>query len=68
VSLTLMRVYEGRELVGEKYLLTNVGNEPMVLAEQEFEREDGHVLAVALERHQLRPGDSTAVYIIRTGG
>ena len=62
---TLLRVYEGRSLVGEKYLLTNISNEPMVLAEQEFDREQGDVLGVSIETHNLRPGDSTNVFVIR---
>lgn len=62
---SLMRRYTGRGLVGEKYLLTNVGAKPMVLAEQEFDREG--VYAVAIENHNLRPGDSTNVYVIRGG-
>ncbi|MBX7132638.1 MAG: type-F conjugative transfer system secretin TraK [Fimbriimonadaceae bacterium] len=65
---TLMRVYEGRGLVGEKYLLTNVSERPMVLAEQEFDRDDGTVLGVSIENHNLRPGETTNVYVIRTGG
>jgi conjugal transfer pilus assembly protein TraK len=40
----------------------------MVLAEQEFDRETGGVLAVAIENHNLRPGDSTTVFVIRQGG
>jgi conjugal transfer pilus assembly protein TraK len=67
-KLSLMRLYEGRGLIGEKYLLTNVSNETMVLAEQEFDREDGNVVAVAIENHNLRPGESTSVYVIRLGG
>ena len=65
---SLMRVYEGRGLIGEKYLLTNVSDKPMVLAEQEFDREEGSVVAVAIEYHNLRPGESTSVYVIRLGG
>lgn len=61
----LLRSYEGRGIVGEKYLLTNVSDRPMVLAEQEFDR-DG-VQAVAIETHNLRPGESTNVYVIRSG-
>ncbi len=68
----LMRRYEGRGLTGEKYLLQNVSAAVMVLAEQEFDRPDspagGQVLAVAVEHHQLRPGESTSVYVIRRGG
>ena len=64
---SLTRLYEGRGLVGERYVLTNVSNQNMVLAEQEFDRESGSVLAVAIENHNLRPGDSTTVYVIRQG-
>ena len=69
---SLMRRYEGRSLVGEKYLLQNLGNAVMVLAEQEFDRPDsktgGQVLGVAVENHNLRPGESTNVFVIRRGG
>ena len=65
--LTLMRLYEGRGLIGEKYLLTNVSDAPMVLAEQEFDRAEGNVVAISIENLNLRPGDSTNIYIIRTG-
>jgi conjugal transfer pilus assembly protein TraK len=70
--LMLLRRYEARGLVGEKYLLQNTSAAPMVLAEQEFDRPDsrdaGQVLAVAIEHHNLRPGDSTHVYVLRRGG
>lgn len=64
---SLMRMYEGRGLIGEKYLLTNVSERPMVLAEQEFDREGADVQAVAIENLNLRPGESTSVYVIRGG-
>lgn len=68
----LMRRYEGRGLSGEKYLLQNISTSVMVLAEQEFDRPDskagGQVLGIAVEHHQLRPGESTSVYVIRRGG
>ena len=44
VRFSLMRTYEGRSLVGEKYLLTNISKQAMVLAEQEFDRADGGVV------------------------
>jgi conjugal transfer pilus assembly protein TraK len=66
-EFTLMRRYEGRGLIGEKYLLSNTGKAPMTLAEQEFDRERANVLAVAIENHNLLPGDSTNVYVIRGG-
>jgi conjugal transfer pilus assembly protein TraK len=68
----LLRRYEGRGLSGEKYLLQNISAAVMVLAEQEFDRPDskagGQVLGIAVEHHQLRPGESTSVYVIRRGG
>jgi conjugal transfer pilus assembly protein TraK len=64
---TLTRVAEMRGLVGETYRLTNVSNQPMVLAEQEFDRESGNVVGVAIDNLNLLPGDSTNVYIVRTG-
>ena len=64
--------YEGRGLVGEKYLLKNIGQAPMVLSEQEFDRPDskegGQVLGVAVENHNLLPGETTQVFVIRRGG
>jgi conjugal transfer pilus assembly protein TraK len=66
-KFSLMRRYEGRGLVGEKYLLQNVSPAVMVLAEQEFDREGGGVVGVAVENHNLRPGESTNVFVIRRG-
>jgi conjugal transfer pilus assembly protein TraK len=63
---TLMRTYEGRGLAGEKYLLTNVSKEPLVLSEEEFDREGGDVVAVSIETHNLAPGESTNVFVIRS--
>ena len=67
-KFALVRLYEGRGLVGERYVLTNVSGQDMVLAEQEFDRERSGVLAVSIENHNLRPGDSTTVFVIRQGG
>ncbi len=64
-QFSLLRQYEGRGLVGEKYLLRNIGNAVMVLAEPEFDHEGGNVAGIAIEQHNLRPGESTSVYVIR---
>ena len=66
-KFSLTRTVEGRGLVGEKYLLTNVSNQTMVLAEQEFDRADGNVVGIAIENLNLHPGESTSVYVIRLG-
>jgi conjugal transfer pilus assembly protein TraK len=65
--VSLIRLYEGRGLIGERYILTNISNQNMVLAEQEFDRESGSVLGVSIENHNLRPGETTTVYVIRQG-
>lgn len=69
---SLLRQYEGRGLVGEKYLLENISANPMVVAEPEFDRPDsqegGAIAGIAIEHHNLRPGESTRVYVIRRGG
>lgn len=59
----LIRRQEGRTLQGETYRLRNTSAAPMVLAEQEFDQ-DG-VLAVAIEQHNLPPGATTLVHVIR---
>jgi conjugal transfer pilus assembly protein TraK len=61
----LMRRYEGRGLLGEKYLLRNTSAALMVLAEQEFDRDGAQVMGVAIENHNLQPGESTNVFVIR---
>jgi len=66
-QLTLLRRYEGRGLVGERYQLQNTGTAVMVLAEQEFDRDEGQVIGVAIEHHNLRPGETTSVFVIRRG-
>jgi conjugal transfer pilus assembly protein TraK len=67
VRFALVRQFEGRGLVGELYVLTNVSGADLVVAEQEFDRDHDAVLAVAIEHHNLRPGESTTVYVIRQG-
>lgn len=68
VKFAQVRSYAARGLVGEKYLLTNVSRQTMVLSEQEFDRPEGQVVGVAIDNLNLRPGDSTFVYVIRIGG
>ena len=67
VRFSRVRQYEGRGLVGEKYVLQNISDAPMVLAEPEFDREPGNVVGIAVEYHNLRSGESTSVYVIRRG-
>lgn len=69
---SLLRLYEGRGLVGELYTLQNLSDAPLVLLEQFFDRGDDasgvEVTGIAIERHRLSPGESTQVYVIRRGG
>jgi len=57
-------VYTERDLVGEKYRLTNTGKAPIRMVEQEFYRRG--VVAIAIENMQVESGQSTYVYVIRS--
>lgn len=50
------------ELRGEKYLLTNTSDKPMIIDERELYRRG--VVAVSVERPELGPGETTAVYVV----
>ena len=63
VSFYLQRKYLDDDLIGERYMLTNVSPAEMVVAEQELYRPG--VMAVAVENLNLAPGTSTPVYIVR---
>jgi conjugal transfer pilus assembly protein TraK len=62
--MLLQANYLARELVGEVYELSNISDAPMVIDERELYR-DG-VLSVSVKFHQLAPGASTAVWIVRS--
>ncbi len=57
-------VYSERELVGEKFRLTNTGTTTIRLVEQELYRKG--VVAVAIENMQLDPGQTTNIYVVRS--
>ena len=61
--LSLQRVLLGSGVVGEKYLLTNIGNTTMALAETEFFKSG--VMAVSVEQPHLRPGEASNLFVIR---
>ena len=65
-DLHLVRNYRGRGYLGERYLLTNTSAAPMTLSEQEFDRDGQGVVAVAIDNMNLRPGETTSVYVIRS--
>jgi conjugal transfer pilus assembly protein TraK len=66
VRLVLDRRYNQSGLIGERYLLVNLSNEEIVIAEQEFYRRG--VLAVAVEYHNLAPAQSTTIFVVRQRG
>jgi len=66
VRFVLTSVYRGRSLTGEFYKLTNISNAPIRIAEQELFKEG--VSAVSVELHDLAPGQTTDVFVIRGGG
>ncbi len=61
----LVRLVRQGALVGEQYKITNISAAPMVMAEQEFDRDDASVLGVAIENMNLLPGESSTVYVLR---
>jgi conjugal transfer pilus assembly protein TraK len=61
--LLLARTYLGQAIKGEKYVLTNTGMTPMVIAEQELYK--AGVLAISVETANLKPGESSNVFVIR---
>ncbi len=58
-----MAKYEGDELNGEHYVVTNKTPSNLILLEQEFYRKK--VVAVSIENLNLLPGQSTNVYVVR---
>jgi conjugal transfer pilus assembly protein TraK len=57
------RISGDETMRGERYLLTNVSAQPMRIDEREFYTSD--VIAVSIEKAELAPQESTAVYIVR---
>jgi conjugal transfer pilus assembly protein TraK len=62
---TLLRRYETPGLIGERYLLTNLGEKVLALESRWFNREG--VLGVAVEQAMLEPNTSTNVFVLRAG-
>lgn len=64
VTFTLEDSWVGKALVGDRFLLTNVSDRTLILDEREFYRSG--VLAVTVFKHQVDPGSSTPVWVVRT--
>jgi len=62
-SMLLETRYSSGDMVGERYVVANVSQAPMVLDEREFYRPGMHV--IALDQLNLAPQASTRLYIIR---
>jgi len=60
---TLLRRFEAPGLVGERYLLTNLGEAALALESRWFKKEG--VLAVAVEDATVEPQASTNVFVLR---
>lgn len=59
-------IYTGDTLTGEVYWLTNLTQEEMRLEEREFSALPGTpIAAVAIDKHLLKPHESTEVFVIR---
>jgi len=64
-KFVLTEIYNARGYVGEKYRLLNTGKERLRMVEQELYRKG--VVAVAIEKLTLDPGQATNVYVILEG-
>lgn len=62
-AMTLERQYLGDTLAADRFIVSNVSKQPLVLAEPEFYRKG--VYAVAISQLNLAPGEATRVYVIR---
>lgn len=62
-SMVFVAKYEGDELYGEHYRVTNLTDSNLVLMEQEFYRKK--VVAVSIENLNLLPRQTTNVFVIR---
>ena len=60
-----MRQYEGRGLIGEKYLLQNVSNAPWCWPNRSSIATGWRCRRRQYRQHNLRPGESTSVVIRR---
>ena len=60
---TLLRTYATPGLIGERYLLTNLGDAALALEPRWLDREG--VLGVAIEQATLEPQASTHVFVLR---
>lgn len=57
----LVKIVDG-PLRGEKYMLTNTSDKPMVIDERELYRRG--VVAISVEKPDLKPAETTAVYVV----
>ncbi|MBT9609388.1 MAG: type-F conjugative transfer system secretin TraK [Aquabacterium sp.] len=64
VTFTLDDSWVGKAMVGDRFTLTNVSDRTLILDEREFYRNG--VLAVTVFKHQVEPGTSTPVWVLRT--
>ena len=62
-EVTMVGVYEGATLTGEVYHISNLGEETLILSEQNLYGEG--VMAVALSASELPPSGTAMSYIVR---
>ncbi len=63
-KFTLITRYRGTYL-GEVYRLSNVSKQVVRVEEREFGALADDIRAVSIEQHELKPGETTLVYLIR---
>lgn len=64
LQLTRTKLYKGDKLEGSVYELKNLSSQTLMLCEKRFQYEK-RILAIALRRHQLKPGESTTLFMVK---
>ncbi|EHU3033121.1 TPA: type-F conjugative transfer system secretin TraK [Acinetobacter baumannii] len=65
VDLVSVKAYETSKFIGTVYILKNISNQTMNLGEEEFIDFGPSVVAVGLSNNQVKPQDTTYLYVIR---
>jgi conjugal transfer pilus assembly protein TraK len=63
VRCVYLEKYFDDDLIGEKYVITNISKKDLLMVEQELYRKG--VVSVAIEDMTLAPGNSALFYIVR---
>ena len=55
------------DLFIDKYVVTNISDEDLVIEEREFSNLGRNTRAISIRDHQLKPAQTTVLYLFRSG-